>query len=76
MSRNCEIYDRKGELDIDVFIRYIRDELGGVIPEEYAEPLGQGRIKILNNETATTTVTTVSEDTATTTAAEKNKSSS
>lgn len=76
MSGNCEIYDRKGELDIDVFIRYIRDELGGVIPEEYAEPLGQGRIKILNNETATTTVTTVSEDTATTTTAEKNKSSS
>lgn len=76
MSGNCEIYDRKGELDIDVFIRYIRDELGGVIPEEYAEPLGQGRIKILNNETVTTTVTTVSEDTATTTIAEKNKSSS
>ena len=76
MSGNCEIYDRKGELDIDVFIRYIRDELGGVIPEEYAEPLGQGRIKILNNETVTTTVTTVSEGTATTTTTEKNKNSS
>ena len=66
ISGNCEIYNRKGELDVEVFARYIRDELGGVIPEEYADPFGQGRIKILNNETVTT-ATSAEPETATTT---------
>ena len=35
-------------VDNEVLIRYIQDELGGVIGEEYADPHGQGRITIVN----------------------------
>lgn len=35
-------------VDNEVLIRYIQDELGGVIGEEYANPRGQGRITIVN----------------------------
>jgi 2',3'-cyclic-nucleotide 2'-phosphodiesterase (5'-nucleotidase family) len=35
-------------LDYQVLIEYITDNLGGEIGEEYADPYGQGRIKILN----------------------------
>ena len=31
-------------LDNQVLITYIRDNLGGVVGEEYADPYGQGRI--------------------------------
>ncbi len=36
------------KLDYQVLIEYIEDHLGGEIGEEYADPYGQGRIKILN----------------------------
>ena len=47
-------------VDNEVLIRYIQDELGGVIGEEYANPQGQGRITIVN-EVPETLYTDVSE---------------
>lgn len=35
-------------LYLQVFIEYITDNLGGAVPEEYADPYGQGRITIIN----------------------------
>lgn len=37
-------------IDNQVLINYIRDELGGVVGEAYADPYGQGRIIIINEE--------------------------
>lgn len=37
-------------LDNQVLITYIRDFLGGVVGEEYANPYGQGRITIIDGE--------------------------
>ena len=35
------------KIDNQVLIDYIVDTMGGVVSEEYADPYGQGRIKIL-----------------------------
>lgn len=35
---------REGSADIEAVSKYITETLGGVIPEEYADPYGQGRI--------------------------------
>lgn len=37
-------------IDNQVLINYIRDEQGGVVGKEYADPYGQGRITIINTE--------------------------
>lgn len=37
-------------IDNQVLIDYIRDELGGVVGLEYADPYGQGRITIIHTE--------------------------
>lgn len=37
-------------IDNQVLINYIRDELGGVVGEEYADPYGQGRITLVDTE--------------------------
>lgn len=37
-------------IDNQVLIDYIRDELGGVVGQEYADPYGQGRITIIHTE--------------------------
>ena len=37
-------------IDNQVLINYIRDELGGVVGQDYANPYGQGRITIVNTE--------------------------
>lgn len=37
-------------IDNQVLINYIRDELGGVVGEAYADPYGQGRISIIDTE--------------------------
>ena len=47
MFRDAPILQDKVKLDNQVLIDYIRDTLGGVIGEEYADPYGQGRIVIL-----------------------------
>ena len=38
---------RTGKLDSEVLINYIKDTLDGEIGAEYADPYGQGRIKII-----------------------------
>jgi hypothetical protein len=35
-------------LDVDLMKQYISEDLGGMIGEEYSDPYGQGRIKIIN----------------------------
>jgi len=47
MFRDAPVLQNKVKLDNQVLIDYIRDTLGGVIGEEYADPYGQGRIVIL-----------------------------
>jgi len=47
MFRDAPVLQDKVKLDNQVLIDYIRDTLGGVIGEEYADPYGQGRIVIL-----------------------------
>jgi 2',3'-cyclic-nucleotide 2'-phosphodiesterase (5'-nucleotidase family) len=37
-------------IDNQVLIGYIRDELSGVVGQEYADPYGQGRITIIDKE--------------------------
>ena len=44
---NITILQDEVMVDNEVLIRYIQDELGGVIGDEYANPYGQGRITIL-----------------------------
>ena len=36
-----------GKLDSEVLIGYIKDTLGGKVGADYADPYGQGRIKIV-----------------------------
>ncbi len=36
-----------GRLDSEVLIDYIKDDLGGEVGSEYADPYGQGRITII-----------------------------
>lgn len=45
---NIKILQDEVMVDNEVLIRYIQDELGGVIGDEYANPYGQGRITIVN----------------------------
>ena len=44
MFRGAELLVERSMLDNQVLLNYITDSLGGVIPEEYADPHGQGRI--------------------------------
>ncbi len=44
---DCEIIEAWGESDVEHFNRYIRDELGGCVPDSYKDPKGQGRITIV-----------------------------
>ena len=44
MFAGCNLLLDETMLDNQVLITYIRDNLGGVVGEEYAEPYGQGRI--------------------------------
>ena len=50
---NITILQDEVMVDNEVLIRYIQDELGGVIGEEYADPYGQGRITIVNGSQET-----------------------
>ncbi len=45
---NVTILQDEVMVDNEVLITYIRDELGGVVGQEYADPHGQGRITIVN----------------------------
>ena len=48
MSGKCEIYQDMSVLDIEVVKDYISKTLGGVIPEQYRNPEGDGRIRIID----------------------------
>ncbi len=42
----CKIVKNDVMPDTEILIKYIKEELGGVIPDEYSDPLGQGRIVV------------------------------
>ncbi|MBO4902056.1 MAG: bifunctional metallophosphatase/5'-nucleotidase [Lachnospiraceae bacterium] len=46
MFDGCELTEDRIKLDNQVLIDYIVDTLGGTVGEEYADPCGQGRIKV------------------------------
>lgn len=46
MFTGCPIIKDETMVDVDTITAYIRDYLGGVAGEEYADPRGQGRITI------------------------------
>lgn len=50
MFRDAPVLQNKVKIDNQVLIDYICDTLGGEIPEAYADPYGQGRIVILEEE--------------------------
>ncbi len=52
MSGKCSIYLDEVISDSNLLAVYIRDALGGTVPEEYRDPYGQGRITILDAEAA------------------------
>ena len=47
----CNIIRDNVMSDSDLIAVYIRDNLGGVIPEKYSNLYGEGRIKIINSST-------------------------
>ncbi len=52
MFMGCKVLQDEIALDNEVLIRYIRDTLGGVISKNsiYANPRGEGRIRIVNED--------------------------
>ena len=46
MFAGCNIVKEEVMADVDLLSAYVRDNLGGVVGEEYANPAGQGRILI------------------------------
>jgi hypothetical protein len=52
MFKGANIVVQPVLLDNQVLITYIEDYLDGVVGEEYANPYGQGRIKILTSDSA------------------------
>ena len=48
-SGKCKILKENMMTDAELLAVYIRDNLGGVIPEKYSEPYGEGRIKTINS---------------------------
>ncbi len=47
-SGKCRMITDSIMSDTDCLAMYISEELGGIIPEEYSDPMGQGRIKVLS----------------------------
>ena len=52
MTGNCTVYRDNVLSDSDVLAVYIKENLGGSVPEEYSDPYGQGRIHIINASSA------------------------
>ena len=50
MFDGCNILQDRVKIDNQVLMDYITETLGGEIGEEYADPYGQGRITILDEE--------------------------
>ena len=53
LSEKCSIVRDSVMSDSDLIATYIRDDLGGVIPEKYSNLYGEGRIKILSAQAGT-----------------------
>jgi len=53
MFKNNTILKDEVLIDNQVLINYIIDELGGIVGEDYADPLGDGRIKVVNEAPST-----------------------
>ena len=70
-SGKCDIYNDSAKTDIQVVEAYIRDTLGGTIPERYQNPSGEGRIReyVPEAEQTSTSVTTAAAANQTTAAA-------
>jgi len=51
LSEKCSIVRDNIMSDSDLIAAYIRDNLGGVIPEKYSNLYGEGRIKFVNSST-------------------------
>ncbi len=49
LSEKCSIVRDSVMSDSDLIATYIRDNLGGVIPEKYSNLYGEGRIKFINS---------------------------
>ncbi|MBO6230618.1 MAG: bifunctional metallophosphatase/5'-nucleotidase [Ruminiclostridium sp.] len=54
LSEKCSIVRDSVISDSDLIAAYIRDNLGGVIPEKYSDLYGEGRIKIINSSAEVT----------------------
>ena len=48
ISGKTEPYLDQDDIDLDSFLDYIKNDLGGVVPAQYSDPYGSGRIKIVN----------------------------
>ena len=49
-SGKCDIYLKDKAIDMDLIAQYLTDQLNGTIPDEYANPYGQGRISVINSQ--------------------------
>lgn len=58
MFKDCNVVAREIMIDNQMLIEYISDDLGGTVGEEYSNPKGSGRIKIVSETPAVTSVET------------------
>lgn len=63
MFSGCNVIAREIMLDNQMLIEYIKDDLGGSVGEEYSDPCGSGRIKLVT-EAPAESIVTVPETTA------------
>lgn len=54
MFKDCNVVAREIMIDNQMLIEYIADDLGGTVGEEYSDPKGSGRIKIVSEALADT----------------------
>ena len=47
MFDGCKVLQEGPQIDVQVMIAYLTETLGGVVSDEYKNPYGQGRIKII-----------------------------
>ncbi|MFA9464300.1 MAG: bifunctional UDP-sugar hydrolase/5'-nucleotidase [Velocimicrobium sp.] len=47
MFKNCKILKDEVAVDNEILITYLTDNLGGVVGKDYADPKGEGRIKVV-----------------------------
>ena len=50
MFDGCKVLQLGSQLDLQVLINYLTGPLGGIVPDEYEDPYGQGRITVVDGE--------------------------